>query len=209
MKRFARRWWPIPAMLAATVALQNIWFGRYQATGHAAGHLASASAIFAIAFVLVVLVWASPPHLRRSPGLWVLAAGVAIAAVVPTIGNLRVVNAVGTDNWTDDQASSLGQARSGFDSGHDLAERGMWIVVGFAVLLAGWLWIKCAVSNGVGIASIVLCLIFPPWIFPGAGLIVLAIAAVIKRAARLRQQVLPASHDTGRPRHDSNMRRTV
>ena len=190
MTRFARRWWPIPAMLAATVAIQNIWFGRYEATGHAAGHLASASAIFAITFVLAVLVWASPPQLRRSPGLWVLAAGVAIAAVVPTIGNLRVVNAVGSDGWTDDQASTLGQSRPGFDSGHDLAERGMWIVVGFAVLLAGWLWIKRAVSNGVGIASIVLCLIFPPWIFPGAGLIVLAIATVIKRAARLRQPEL-------------------
>jgi hypothetical protein len=188
--RFARRWWPIPAMLAATVAIQNIWFGRYEATGHAAGHLASATAIFAITFVLAVLVWASPPQLHRSPGLWVLAAGVAIAAVVPTIGNLRVVNAVGSDNWTDDQASALGQARPGFESGHDLAERGMWIVVGFAVLLAGWLWIKRAVSNGVGIASIVLCLIFPPWIFPGAGMIVLAIATVINRAARLRQPEL-------------------
>jgi hypothetical protein len=190
MTRFARHWWPIPAMLAPTIIAQNIWSGRYEATGHAAGHLASASAIFAITFVLAVLVWASPPQLRRSPGLWVLAAGVAIAAVVPTIGNLRVVNAVGTDNWTDDQASTLGQTRPGFESGHDLAERGMWIVVGFAVLLAGWLWFKHAISNGVGIASIILCLIFPPWIFPGAGLIVLTIATVIKRAARLRQPEL-------------------
>ena len=190
MTRFARHWWPIPAMLAATVAIQNIWFGRYEATGHAAGHLASASAIFAITFVLAVLVWASPPQIRRSPGLWVLAAGVAIAAVVPTIGNLRVVNAVGTDNWTDDQASTLGQARPGFESGHDLAERGMWIVVGCAVVLAGWLWATHAVRTGVGIGAIVVSVIFPPWIFPGAGIIVLTIATFIKRAARLRQPEL-------------------
>jgi hypothetical protein len=187
VKRFVRRWWLIPAMLAPIVTVQKIWFGRYDATGHAAGHLASATAIFAITFVLTVIVWASPPQLRRSPGLWVLAAAVAIAALIPTIGNLRVVNAVGTDNWTDDQASALGALRPGFDSGHHLAERGMWIVVCCAVVLAGWLRFKHAVGSGVGIGAIVLSLIFPPWIFPGAGIIVLAIATVIKRAARLRQ----------------------
>ena len=190
MTRFVRLWWPIPAMLAPIISAQRIWFRRYHSTGHAAGHLGSATAIFAIAFVVATLVWASSPPLRRRPELWVLAAAVIVSALIPTIGNLRVVNAIGTDDWTDDQAGTLGSLRPGFESGHDLAERGMWIVVGFAVLLAGWLWFKHAVGNRVGSAAIILCLIFPPWIFPGAGLIVLGIATVIKRAARLLQPEL-------------------
>jgi hypothetical protein len=192
MTRFARRWWPIPAMLAPIIVVQTIWFGRYHATGHAAGHLASATMIFGVTFFLAVLIWASTPQLRRRPELWVLAAAVMMSVLIPTIGNLRVVNAIGTDNWTDDQASALGPLRPGFVSGHDLAERWTWLVIGVAVLLAGWLWFKHAVSNRVGIAAIVLSLIFPPWIFPGAGLIVLTIATVIRRSGRLR-----TTQDTG------------
>ena len=127
MTRFARRSWPIPAMLAPIVVLQTVWFGRYHATGHAAGHLASATMIFGVAFALAVLIWASPPEIRRRPELWVLAAAVVMSVLIPTIGNLRVVTAIGTDNWTDDQASALGQLRPGFVSGHDLAERWTWL----------------------------------------------------------------------------------
>ncbi len=53
------------------------------------------------------------------------------------------------------------------------------------MLLAAWLWYKHAVGHGVGIAAIVLSLIFPPWIFPGAGLTVLTVATVIRRSRRL------------------------
>ena len=187
MTRFVRHWWPIPAMLAAIIAVQIMWFGHYHASGHAAGHLASATMIFAVAFALAVLVWASPPPLRQRPELWALAAVVATSALIPTVGNLRVVNAIGTDDWTDSQASASGPSRPGFVSGHALAERGVWYVIGFAVLLAAWLWYKHAVGQGVGIAAIVLSLIFPPWIFPGAGLIVLTVTTIIRRSRRLRQ----------------------
>ena len=192
MTRFARQWWPIPAMLAPIIVAQTIWFGRYHATGHAAGHLASATMIFGVVFALAVLIWACPPQLRCRPELWVLATAVTMSVLIPTIGNLRIVNAIGTDNWTDDQASALGPLRPGFVSGHDLAERWTWLVIGVTVLLAGWLWFKHAVSKRVGIAAIILSLIFPPWIFPGAGLIVLTISAVIRRSRRLRP-----TNDTG------------
>lgn len=58
MTRFARQWWPIPAMPAPIIAAQIIWFGHYHASGHAAGHLASATMIFGVVFALAVLVWA-------------------------------------------------------------------------------------------------------------------------------------------------------
>ena len=187
MTRFVRHWWPITAMLAVIITVQIIWFGRYHASGHAAGHLASATMIFGVVFALAVLVWASPPLLRRRPELWALAAAVAASAVIPTVGNLRVVTAIGADDWTDSQASASGPSRPGFGSGHALAERGVLYVIGFAVLLAAWLWHKHAVGKGVGLTAIVLSLIFPPWIFPGAGLIVLTVTTVIRRSRRLRQ----------------------
>lgn len=182
-----RDWWPVPAMLVPVLVAQIVWFGHYHATGHAAGHLVSATTIFGVVFALAVLVWASPSLLRRRWELWVLVACVAVSALIPTIGNLRVVDAIGTRDWTDDQASANGPLRPGFGSGHDLAERGVWLVIGFAVLLAGWFWFKHGVRTGVAIAAIILSLIFPPWIFPGAGSIVLTVATVVRRARRLRQ----------------------
>jgi hypothetical protein len=182
-----RNWWPIPAMLAPIIAVQIVWFGRYHATGHAAGHLASATMIFGVVFALALIVWATPPHIRRRPALWILAAAVAASALIPTIGNLRVVNAIGGNDWTDNQASAVGPSHPGFVSGHALAERGVWYVIGSAVALAGWLWFVHAVGNGVGTTAIIVSAIFPPWIFPGAGIIVLTVATVIRRAHRLRQ----------------------
>jgi hypothetical protein len=186
--RAARNWWPVPAMLAPIVAVQMIWLDRYNATGHAAGHLASATMIFGVVFLLAVIVWASPPPIRRRPVLWILAAGVAASSLIPTIGNLRVVDAIGGDNWTDSQASASGPLRPGFVSGHALAERGVWFVIGSAVALAGWLWFIHAVRKGIGVSAIILSLIFPPWIFPGAGIIVLSVATVMTRARRLTTQ---------------------
>jgi hypothetical protein len=184
--RFARRWWPLTGFLIPIVTIQHLWFGGYNAAGHAAGHLASASAIFGVAYVISVIVWAARPDLRRRAGLWLLSSAVVAAAIIPTIGNLRVVDAIGTDNWTDDQASARGISRPGFASGHDLAERGMWVVVASAVLLAGWLWWRRAVRNKAAVAAIFLSVIFPPWILPGAGLVVIAVTILVDRARRIR-----------------------
>jgi hypothetical protein len=187
VNRFVRAWWPIPAMFGSIIVIWIVWFGRYHAAGHAAGHLTSASGIFGLTFIIAVLVWAAPPQLRRGPILWVLAVATVASMVPATIGNLRVVNAIGVDNWTDNEASARGTARPGFTSGHELVERWVWPVIGFAVLLAGWFWYKHAVGRGVGITSILLSLIVPSWMIPGAGLIVLTVATVLRRSSRLHE----------------------
>ena len=192
MSRFVRNWWPPVALLVPILVVQRLWLGDYAATGHAAGHLGGATVVFGLTFVVTLIVWATPPDLRRSPALWILASAVCLAGLVLTIGNLRVVDAIGTDNWTDEQAGIRGPARPGFESGHQLAERGMWIATACALLLAGWLLWKGAVRTGPGIAAMILCVIFPPWILPGAGLLVLAVAVVVNRARRLRGDSNPA-----------------
>ena len=42
-----RRWWPIPTLLLLSVLVQKSLFeSRHDVSGHAAGHLASSTAIF-------------------------------------------------------------------------------------------------------------------------------------------------------------------
>ena len=132
---YVRQWWPLPGLVLAVVAIQAVVWRSYHASGHAAGHLASASAVFAMAAVLSVVVWSAPAVLRRRVELWVLAVGVLGASLLSTVANLRVVDAIGADDWSDAQAGVLGPARPGFSSGHELAERAMWFVVVAAVLL--------------------------------------------------------------------------
>ena len=183
---YLRLWWPLPGLIVAVVAIQVVVWRGYHATGHAAGHLASASAVFAMAAVLSVVVWSAPATLRRRVELWVLAAAVLGASMLSTIANLRVVDAIGADDWSDAQAGVFGPARPGFSSGHELAERAMWLVVVAAVLLTVWLRWRRAVSSRVAIGAVAASVLFPPWMFAGAGLLVVSVAFVIARARRLR-----------------------
>lgn len=183
MKTFARNWWPIPVMFASVIAAQIVWSNRTdRAGGHAATHFTSASVVFGIAFFVAVLIWAAPTNVRHRVELWLLAAALLTAATFDTIGNLRVVDAIGTNTWSDAQAGALGPLQPGFTSGHDLAEHAAWFTVIAAVLLAAWLWRRHAVSAGVAVGAIIVSVIFPYWIFPGAGLVVLVIASVVARA---------------------------
>ncbi len=187
MKSMLRNWWPVPVMLAAIISIQVVWSSRYDPSGHAADHFSSATAIFGIAFLVAVLVWAIPGNVRRRAELWLLTAAVVTAALVATIGNLRIVDAIGADNWSMDEAGALGPLRPGYTSGHELAERGAYAVVVAVVGLAAWLWWRWAIHPGVAIGAIALSIVFPSWIFPGAGIVVLAIAASVTRARLLQR----------------------
>ena len=66
------RWWPVPLFLAVIVAVQVTSFSRYDAAGHAGGHLSSATAVFGLTFVVAVLLWAQPRAVLQRPELWFL-----------------------------------------------------------------------------------------------------------------------------------------
>lgn len=105
-----------------------------------------------------------------------------IAALVGVaIGNLRVVDAIGGADWSAEQADALGAGLPGFESGHDLAGISMWLAVAAAVVLAIVLLLRSQISRGVAIGAILVSLFFPPWFFPGAGVVVLTIALCVTR----------------------------
>ena len=68
-----------------------------------------------------------------------------------------------------------------------VGNRGAWGVVAAAIILTELLWRRGLVSTKVAIAAAVLSVIFPYWIFPGFGMLVVVVAVVAARARRLRE----------------------
>ena len=175
--RVIRNWWPIPAIVVVVITVQVWWSRQYDVPGgHASGHFMNASAIFGFTVAISVLLWAVPSRERKQPVLWCLAAIVLAAALTVTVANVRVVDAIGSDNWSDAQASSLGPSRPGFTAGHALADRSALVISAAALLLVGWMAWRRTVTALVAVIAALACVI------GGLGVFVLAIAAVVRRA---------------------------
>ena len=181
---FLRTWWPVAAFLVPVLVLQAVWSSQYDVAGHAADHLQSATPVFPMAFLSAVLLWALPGRGRRDLLLWLLLAAAIASCLVVLAGNVQVIDAIGGATWSDTQASQLGPARPGFESGHDLAALGAWGAVLATMLVAGLLWLRGLVSAQVAVAATVVSLVFPHFIAPGAGVVVLAVSVVVARSRR-------------------------
>jgi hypothetical protein len=183
---FLRTWWPVAAFLLPVLVVETVWSARYDVAGHAADHLQSATPVFPMVFLSAVLFWALPGRGRRDLLLWLLVAAAIASCLMVMVGNVRVIDAIGGATWNDTQASQLGPTRPGFESGHDLAELGAWGAVLATMLLAGLLWLRRLVSAKVAVAAAAVSLVFPHFIAPGAGMVVLAVSAAVMRFRDLR-----------------------
>lgn len=194
MVTFFRRWWPVPMLIAAAWVLDFLLFrARYgDAVGHAAGHLASAAALFPGLLVLSIILWATP-RARRQPDVWMAGAAWIAALIGVMVGNVRVVDAIGTRDWGNDEVARLGAGLPGFSSGHDLAELASYFGVAATIVLAIVLLARHHVSPRAAVGAIALSVVFPAWITPGAGGYVLAVALCLARRRRL-----DAGHHLGR-----------
>jgi hypothetical protein len=174
-----RSWWPVAAFLVPVLVAQALWSGRYEVAGHAADHLQSATPVFPMTFLSAVLLWALPGRGRRDRLLWLLLAAAIASCLVVLVGNVRVIEVIDGATWTDSQASQLGPARPGFESGHDLAQLGASGAVLATLLAAGLLWRRRLVSAKVAAAAAVVSLVVPSFIAPGAGIVVLVVSAAV------------------------------
>jgi hypothetical protein len=172
----------VAAFLVPVLVAQTLWSGRYEVTGHAVGHLQSATPVFPMIFLSAVLLWALPGRGRRDPLLWLLLAAAIASCLVVLAGNVRVIEAIDGATWTNAQASQLGAARPGFESGHDLAQLGAWGAVLATMLTAGRLWQRRLVSAKVAAAAAVVSVVVPSFIAPGAGMVILAVSAAVAHA---------------------------
>lgn len=173
-----RRWWPVPVGLAISLVVQKVFFeSRYDVSGHAAEHLSSASAAFPAFALVAILLWVTP-RARRQPVVLVTSATWLLGTVLVLVGNVRVVDALVRAGMGDTPTSQLVDHAT-IDSAHDLANLAPWLAVLAALALTASLGLYRHVSGRVAIGAAVLSVVFPPWIIPGAGVLVVTIARCI------------------------------
>lgn len=172
-----RHGWPVPAfVLAALVAQHLLLTTRYDVGGHAAEHLAGASAPF-MAFAVVGLLFWTTRAARRQPEL--IAAGILwwAMALLVMIGNLRVVDDLVAAGYSHTPTGAVPDIAD-----HSLANSSVWYAEIAALLLVVAWRRRDHIGNRATIAAVVTTVLIPPWIIPGAGPILVAIIRLIRRA---------------------------
>ena len=173
--RLVRRWWLFPVALATSFVAQKVFFeSRYDVSGHAAEHLSSAGAAFA-AFAFVAILLFLTPRARRQPVVLLTCAAWLVSTVLVLVGNVRVIDALVRAGMGHTPTSQL-VADAKIESAHDLANLAPWFGLLAALALTAALWRFGHVSTRVAIGAAVLSVIVPPWIIPGAGVLVLVVA---------------------------------
>lgn len=174
--RIVREWWPVPVFLVGAVLAQEVLLtSRYDVGGHAAEHLGSASAPFMAAAMVAILFWATPRARRQVDVL--VAAGVWFGTtIVVMLGNIRVIDDLVAAGYSHTPTSSVPDVAD-----HGLADSAIWYAVVAALLLVASFRRRHLIGNRATIGAAVTSVIFPPWIIPGAGVIVLAIVRCVAR----------------------------
>jgi hypothetical protein len=172
-----RELWPVPALIAASLIAQHLLVtSRYDVGGHASGHLASASAPFMAAAILCILFWTTPLA-RHQADLLVIGGAWFATTLLVMVGNLRVVDDLVAAGYSHTPTGSVPDVAD-----HSLANSSVWYAaVAALVLVAAW-GRRRHIGNRVTIGAVVATVIIPPWIIPGAGVIVLAIVRVVQRS---------------------------
>lgn len=175
-----RRWWPVPAALGGMFLVQKVFFeSRYDVSGHAAEHLGSAAAPFAAVALVVFLLWATPVALHHTQVLVACAAWLVASGLV-LVGNVRVVDALIRAGMAQASTEQVVQSPE-IDSAHGLANLAPWLGVITALILIAVFWWRRYVSTRVAIGSGIASLLVPPWIIPGAGVIVIVVTRCLQR----------------------------
>lgn len=174
--RIVRDWWPVPAFVAGGLLAQQLLLSsRYDVGGHAAEHLTGASAPFMSAAVVSILFWATP-RARRQIDLFAAAVGWFAATVLVMFGNLRVVDDLIAAGYSHTPTGSVPDVAD-----HSLANSSVWYAeVAALVLVAAWRR-RRHVGNRATFGAVVTTVVIPPWIIPGAGVIVLAVVRLVQR----------------------------
>ena len=156
---------------------------------HARDHLASAQGPFPLIPLIALMIWVIPSPDRRHPLIWVAVLAILVGGVIDVMGNLQVIDAIGDASWNDAQAERLGARRPGFEEGHDLAATGTLIITAGAILFAAAMALTRNVHPVTALASAALTFVFPPFIAPGFGLIVLVVA-LLRKKNRLERSII-------------------
>jgi hypothetical protein len=98
------------------------------------------------------------------------------ATVVVMVGNLRVVDDLVSAGYSHTPTDSVPDVAD-----HALANSAIWYGVAAALLLIACLRWRRHIGNRTTIGAAVISVLFPPWIIPGAGVLVVVIVRCIAR----------------------------
>ncbi len=187
--RIVRSWWPLPAFIATALTAQQLLVNsRHDVGGHAAEHLTSASAPFMAVAILSILAWTTPLA-RRQIDLLVIGGFWFATTLLVMLGNLRVVDDLVAAGYSSTPTGSVPDVAD-----HALANSSVWYAAAAALLLvAAWRRHR-HIGNRATIGAVVATVIIPPWIIPGAGVIVLATVRLVKRHRPVNS--VPSQHRT-------------
>lgn len=191
LTRALRNWWPVPACIAAAVVAQRpLLTSRYHVGGHAAEHLGGAGAPFMAVAVLAILFWATPGARRQIDVIAAATAWFAMTVFV-MIGNLRVIDDLVDAGYAFTPTSTVPDIAD-----HGLANSSVWCAVAAGLVLVGTFRWRKHIGNVATIGTVA-AMIFPPWIIPGAGVVVLMIVRCVALARTRPRMREPA--DTPQP----------
>ncbi|HTH04275.1 MAG TPA: hypothetical protein VL916_00340 [Ilumatobacteraceae bacterium] len=174
MIRTLLRWWPVPATIVTSLLLQRILLeSRYDVGGHAAEHLSGASAPFAAAALCIIVLWATPGARRQVEVLGAMALWFA-ATVLVLIGNVRVVDDLIDAGYAFTPTSSVPDVAD-----HSIADMSVWIAVVASIVMVLAFRRRGHIGTRVTVGAVIASALFPPWIFPGLGAVVLLVARCI------------------------------
>jgi hypothetical protein len=139
------------------------------------------------AAVVATLLWATPRS-RRQIDVLAAAAGWFGTTVVVMVGNLRVVDDLVAAGYAHTPTNSVPDVAD-----HALANASIWYAVVAALVVIASFRRRGHIGNRAAIGAAIVTIVFPPWIIPGAGVIVLAIVGCVARTrARSHSRALPA-----------------
>ena len=173
-----RQWWPVPGFIAGAILAQQVLLtSRYHVGGHAAEHLGSASAPFMAAAVVAILFWATPGA-RRQLDLVLAAVAWFATTLLVLAGNLRVVDDLVDAGYSHTPTGAVPDVAD-----HALANSAIWYAVAAALMVVALFRWRRHIGN-VATGGAVVAMIFPPWIIPGAGVVVLTIIRCVAHGKR-------------------------
>lgn len=176
LSHIVRALWPVPALITtALIAQQLLVTTRYHVGGHASEHLTGASAPFMAAAILCILFWTTPRG-RHQVDLLVIGGVWFATTLLVMVGNVRVVDDLVAAGYSHTPTDSVPDVAD-----HSLANSSVWYAVAAAlVFVAAWRR-RRHIANRSAIGAVVATVVIPPWIIPGAGVILLAIVRVVQR----------------------------
>lgn len=166
----------MPVLVSGALLAQHVLLtSRYDVGGHAAEHLGSASAPFMAVAVLAILLWATP-RARRQIDVLAAAAAWFATTILVMLGNLRVIEDLVAAGYSHTPTDAVPDVAD-----HTLANSSIWYAVVGALVLVASFRRRGHIGNRAAIGAAVTTVLFPPWIIPGAGVIVLSIVRCVTR----------------------------